>query len=513
VGTEAPVVRLSRRFRPSVEELLVRGGDGRLALGETGSNRYGCSVLPDGDAAAFGSSTASTISRTSFEAVARLYRRMRDSGDGNAVLYGRELERVRSMLMNLFGLSKGVEIVFGASGTDLHLIAAQLVSAVREPTMVIVVEAAETGSSVFPALAGRHFSGRAPLAASLTEGASISGANSLDVVSVALRNAHGIPRDVDEVDAEVRQLCNVARVDGQRVLLFMVDVSKTGLLAPTARCVVEMKRSLGDALEVVVDASQGRIAPTTVRTYLRHEFVVALTGSKFYGGPAFSGALLIPPAAAKTLRGRQIPRALRAYSARADWPRGWSAAAGLDDVPNIGLLLRWEAALTEMSSFLAVPSADTTRFIARFRRAIEERLRADHVFEAASFPMLDRQPLCARGAWDTLPTIYPFVLRPPPGFPRGSVLNCEEIAQLHRKLLAAGCHLGQPVAYGSRSGGRSSALRLCLSARLIVEATSLGGRDADRVIERAQAALTDTARLAAEIFAKRALPDARRRVA
>jgi hypothetical protein len=43
---------------------LVEGGDDRLTLDpETGLNRYGCGVAPDDSLMAFGSSTASTISR------------------------------------------------------------------------------------------------------------------------------------------------------------------------------------------------------------------------------------------------------------------------------------------------------------------------------------------------------------------------------------------------------------------------------------------------------------------
>ena len=55
--------------------------------------------------------------------------------------------------------------------------------------------------------------------------------------------------------------------------------------------------------------------------------------------------------------------------------------------------------------------------------------------------------------------------------------------------------LGQPVSCGKRDGVPVSALRICASARLIVEATTGGGEKAARVIGKALAALDKAALL------------------
>jgi hypothetical protein len=39
-----------------------------------------------------------------------------------------------------------------------------------------------------------------------------------------------------------------------------------------------------------------------LRAYLQHGLPVAVTGSKFLTGPAFSGALFVPPSAAQRLK-------------------------------------------------------------------------------------------------------------------------------------------------------------------------------------------------------------------
>ncbi|MGZ3158455.1 MAG: hypothetical protein ACXU7H_05170, partial [Burkholderiaceae bacterium] len=55
------------------------------------------------------------------------------------------------------------------------------------------------------------------------------------------------------------------------------------------------------------------------------------------------------------------------------------------------------------------------------------------------------------------------------------------------------CQLGQPVACGSRNGIPVSALRLCASARLVVEGCAQHGKNASAVIQSALEALDKTA--------------------
>jgi hypothetical protein len=74
------------------------------------------------------------------------------------------------------------------------------------------------------------------------------------------------------------------------------------------------------------------------------------------------------------------------------------------------------------------------------------------------------------------------------------------LAGLGGDIAALRCQLGQPVACGNRGGVPLSALRLCASARLVVETTSGEGRNAPAVIERALAALDKTVRLVSAIL-------------
>lgn len=512
---------------PSTEQLLVEGGDARIALDpDHVLNKYGCQPFPDPDLAAFGSSTASVISAEGFAAADRLRHRLFPAAgaEPDAATYTRELDLIRRKLLRLCGVSDlaGIEVVFAASGTDLHLIAAQLADGTESmPTLIVMVDAAETGSYVPAALAGRHFSSRASLGESVIEGASISSSGAIEVVTVPIRHDDGTPRAAADVDADFESLVTGAAAMGRRVLLVLVDVSKTGLIAPSAACISQLQHRLPETLDVLVDACQFRIAPSTLRAYLEHDFMVALTGSKFVTGPTFAGALLIPSAVALRLQARPFPRALGAYSTQGDWPQDWDTAGCLDNVANFGLLLRWEAALEELRAFRSVPETEVTRFLQAFASAVQDRLTCDPVFEPLPVPELDRRPLIEATSWDQLPTIFPFLLFHPETQGGKKPLNREETAQVYRLLQVdlthhhgsghAGitgdsarlrCQLGQPVACGSRDGVNVSALRLCVSSRLIVEAASQGGRNTATVIARAMTALNKTALLVQQNYFK-----------
>jgi hypothetical protein len=270
-----------------------------------------------------------------------------------------------------------------------------------------------------------------------------------------------------------------------------------------------LQRRWPDRLDILVDACQFRLAPATLRAYLTHNFMVALTGSKFLTGPTFSGALLIPAAPAQRLRKHPLPGALRAYSAAADWPDGWATAGSLDNVANFGLLLRWEAAMAELRAFRAVPEAAVAHFLHAFARAVQHRLKNDPAFELIPVPQIDRRPLIEATSWDHIPTIFPFLLHHPAPRAGNRPLNREDTAQIYQRLqtdltghpglnrpvAALRYQLGQPVTFGQRHGMAVSALRLCASARLVVEATAGDKDNSAAVIARALAALDKTALL------------------
>jgi hypothetical protein len=497
---------------PPVAELLSMGGDGRIHLdSESGANRYGCAARPDEGLVAFGSSTASTISADAFAAAdhlrARLIRAL-DSAPASEV-YAAEADRVRGEFLQLLGLGgRGAEVVLAPSGTDLHLFAAQLVASGEEPPLAIIPEETETGSGVPAALAGRG-----PAAPGHASG----GLYPVEVKAVPSRGPDGRPRAPGEADAEVRALAETALADDRPVLLVLIDVSKTGLISPSPACAQDLAARHPGRVTVLVDACQLRLSGASLGAYLDGGAMVAVTGSKFLTGPAFSAALLVPPVLAHAFAGRQVPQMLSAVSAAADWPEGWAARTQLAPAANFGLLIRWEAALAELRRFAAVSGAQAQAFIAAFARTAREAIDAQPGLEPLEGRGLERG-LEADGGWDRLATVFPFRIRSGPGGARLSGEAVQKVWRLMREDLGAvAAHetiparaaarlrieLGQPVAAGTRDGEPVSALRLCLSSRLIAEATAGDPRAAARILSDTRLALAKAAWLGRQVAAGR----------
>jgi len=479
--------------------LLAAGGDGRLSLDPaSGVNRYGCAPRPDAALADFGSSTASVISTQGYAAADTLRARLRaEPGQSRPQVYAREMGRIRDELKALCGLAGSpVEVVFAASGSDLHLLVRELVGGTpAAPLLCLGIEPEETGSGVPAALEGRHFSDRAALGEAVDQGAPI-GPGGGAYVAIRGRKADGRLRDRAIIEAELDALCLHASQTGRRVLLTVADVSKTGLISPGLDTVLALRRRFPHTLEVLVDACQFRLSAATLRAYLDNDLMVAVTGSKFLTGPIFSGALFVPPATAERLRGRLLRPALKPYSARADWPETWFAGRALDDTANEGLLLRWEAALEEFRAFRALPEAAVEAFVVRFAEAAQARLSQDPLFEPLPVRALDREAIGASAGWDATPTIFPFLLRERPSA-NAPFLSVTATENVYRSLATGGigdvmrARLGQPVSCGERDGAPISALRLCNSARLIVK----GVADPNAVIAQAMAVLDEAARV------------------
>lgn len=479
---------------------LVEGGDARIALDAAGVNAYGCPPRPDAGLVALGSSTASAISAPGWRAANALHARLLERPER----WRNELARLRQDLLDLAGAAPGTEAILAASGTDLHLIATQLAAPqAGDALQAVMAEPDETGRGTPTALAARHFGARTCRGQPVVAGQPVGSTAQLAPVGIALRLADGSARDADAVDADFAAQVRRVVASGRRCLLVLTDLSKTGLLAPSPGCAANLKQRFGARLEVLVDACQFRLAPTTLRGYVEQGFIVAITGSKFVAGPAFCGALLMSPETAR--RARLAPlQALRGYSARSEWPAAWPTAAALDDSVNRGLLLRWEAALADLRRFRAVPAAFTERFLKAWGQAVAERIRADPAFEPLPVPAIDRAGLAR--SWDGVQTIFPFTVHRATADGRRLALTRDETALLHRQLrLGEGDEtadaaaprflLGQPVPCGTRGGVPVSALRLCASARCVGDAAGAPG-GTRYAIRQALAALDRLAALA-----------------
>jgi hypothetical protein len=478
----------------ATEDLLVTGGDTRLAVvPASGLNAYGCSPRPRPRAITFASSTASSISEHAYMAADRLRRTLAAAASTGRLgrQFAAETQAVRADIRRMTGADRveGSEIVLAASGTDCELLATWIARAdAAVPVVNIVVGESETGSGIVKAAAGCHFAARTALGATVQPAHAIAGmaGTGLAVETIALRDRHGQVLAAADIDRCVERIVARASAAGAQVLLHVLDVSKTGLFAPRLETVVRLAQRHGKGLAVIVDACQFRTSPETIARYLGAGWLVQITGSKFFTGPPFAGALLVPPAMAAAARCRAAPEGLIDYATQDDFPCGWhDSVASLPRKLNYGLLLRWRAALMEMERFHRVPPQDRYRTLARFGKAIEAAIAASRSCDLLAVPPLDRAPFARKIGYESLRTIFAFKLRSPAD--ARQALDLESLQRVYqlvnldiahrlppdcsgaeRMLAAQECHIGQPVPlYRDASGRVVAALRISAGARLV----------------------------------------------
>jgi hypothetical protein len=463
--------------------LLTLGGDDRQIVDwNTGLNSYGIDTRPTPWRAAFGSCTASAPTFRAFDAARRLRLKLL-----HAALDGRLDEAVaadtrdmRATLLASLGIAAepGTEVVLTPSGTDAEVVALAVALAGGRPVHTIVVGPVEVGRGSSPAATGCHFSDAVPSGRAVTAGNPLDGVLPGDVTAaeVPIRDEEGFVLAPEVIAAHVDRALDAAPPG--RVLLHVVEGSKTGIRAPLPEHVDEWEDRHGPMLDVVVDAAQMRIDQPTVAAHLAAGRMIIVTGSKLFGGPPFSGAVLLPPALADRVRTMPPPvTGLADYLAEADVPPG---LAGLRCVArpgaNLGLLARWAAALAEMRSFHSASWEIRDEVLRRLAAGMRGTLEAaDHV-EIVESPYSRIPAEDHRGLRD-LPTIFTFVVRGP----GGALLDMDQakVAQalLGRDLTSAladvpgahqvkarSFHVGQPVNVWRENGRWIGALRLAIGA-------------------------------------------------
>lgn len=489
--------RLAELFAP-LAGLLASGGDTRLQLDPaTQLNGYGCRPYPRPEAFTFASSTATSISERAYEAAEaardELIRAASVHGLDHA--FAARVELLRRELLELLGLSgSGTEIVFSPSGTDSELHAVFVGRMLLGTPMTSLIAAAdETGSGVPAASCGRHFSTLTAQGAAVEKGHPIAGlAEDVATIGLPLREA-GRVHTPEEMDAAVLSAVGAAIAAGRRVLLHVMDHSKLGARCPSLACLAAIAERWGDAVQVVIDACQMRLGRRRLAWHLAQGHMVLITGSKFFTGPPFSGALLVPAALSRRLAASAgFPPGLGDYTSRSDWPDCWpELRAGLAERANLGQLLRWVAAAEEMRDYFAVP-AEYRRFaLGRFAEIVPGLIAGEEWLE-----LLPEHPRPAALSQDdeefSVRTIFPFLLRR-----EGKLLGPAECGLIYRALnedvaamlpatlpaqlravAAQLCHIGQPVPFALPGGGSVAALRISAGARVVSESWS-PAHDAD----------------------------------
>ncbi|WP_154674551.1 hypothetical protein [Mesorhizobium erdmanii] len=365
----------------SVSFLLGTGGDRRIwpdAI--TRRNRYGTRATPAEDEISFSSTTATNVSAEGFLAAGLELARLVDLASPSPVASDQWFADIRARIARALGCA-GAHVILAASGTDAELLALCMIAGISgRPLTNVLVAPDETGNGVPKAAAGRHYSDLTALGSAVEAGAPLEGLppDRIEVRTIAIRNETGEPRHQHEIDADVIAAVETDLRRQRDVLVHVLDTSKTGLPAVTREAARHVAALAPGRVHVVVDACQFRGSISRLRQDLADGFVVALTGSKFIAGPPFSGALLVPAALAEQFAVRaDIPAGLADYSAAQDWPAMLRQRMNFafKSEFNLGLGLRWVAALTNLDAYAAIDESQhrlvKEQFVGRVRSRID----------------------------------------------------------------------------------------------------------------------------------------------
>jgi hypothetical protein len=492
---------MAELFAP-LDRLLGCGGDPRLRLNPaTGANEYGCQPFPCPDTLSFASSTATSISARAYARAGHAREALMQSAIsvGIDAAFDARIEAMRDELRNHLGLANA-DIVFSPSGTDSQLHALFLTRALLGPALTTVIVAADqTGSGTAYTARGCHFSAATAQGSPVQKSEPVVGlADSVTSVALGLLDDNGDRRPPAETDSRIIAAIETSVANGCGVLLQIMDSSKLGWHAPSDQCLDEIAARWPGQVQVVVDACQMRLGRPRLRQYLDRGYLVLVTGSKFFTGPAFSGALLVPAGLAETIDAiDEIAPGMLEYSSRSDWPMQWQALRSRFPIrANFGQWLRWEAALEEIRTYYEVPDEFRRMALTAFGKGVERIIASSPCLQ-----LLPPQPRPGDGGIDeelAERTIFPFVIGT-----KDYALSLDDCRKIYRvlardardsvpadlhgrdaEIAAKACLVGQPVALGQRGPHPIAALRICAGARLVTETWSSDAETAHRNLQR-----------------------------
>jgi hypothetical protein len=389
-----------------IAALLTQDENPRLWLdAQTGANAYGVSPTWQKDLHEWGSATASGLSEQGWETARQ------GLGDVTPYSLGQEL-------LMAYGLAPGIcDVVLSSSGTAA--LALGMEGWDIDLDTVLICHPDDTGSQVHERLTGR--------------GVQVTTVTSYDengqrLSRMALNMAFS--RAVEQVLA-----------NGRRVLLVMTDTTKLGRVVPGEAMVLACQQQDPRRVRVLVDACQGRLSGVRLHTYLERGWRVVLTGSKFIGGPPFSGVLL---------------------GYRGGLGQLMSAPCSLAP----GACLRWRVALAELRSWQQADHRPLAGFLVEFQRRLFAQVAQETGLQLE--PVFDLEHTSHPGTWDDHPTIFPFSLV----LPDGTWLGRDALQRLFLRLAAPGdewrVRWGQPVCLQRFPGRERWALRICLGVRQLL---------------------------------------------
>ena len=471
------------------EYLLMSGGDLRLNIDEFELlNKYGCRPFPRPEAFTFASSTATSVSNYAFDKTDKvrtiLIQNSLKKGLKNATIEFAEL--LKNNLRRALKIKDDCQIIFSPSGTDSSLQIAAITQIISDKEIThVLVASDETGSGVATALKGCHFENTTALNYPVKQGGQIEGFRDIDLIKVPLKDENGQLKSSTQLDTEIFAAISKTNELGRHIVLHAMDQSKLGYQSPSQEMIDNLNTLDNLSIQIIVDGSQLRLDPIDIRNYLNKGYIVTITGSKYFTGPPYAGALIVPKNVSKSINSvkNTLPEGLTKYYNHSDWPTSWFCSKDLPEGFNYGSYMRWNAAIVEMDRYFKTPILYRNLGIEMFCNFVEESIQEATFLEPLFGDEIKINTYNSeKFGLRNIRTIFPFfILR------NNQVLTIDQVKKLYKllnsdlsdqfsassleiiRLAAQKCHIGQAVNVKYGNDVQSAVLRISLGARVISE--------------------------------------------
>ena len=379
---------------------------------------------------------------------------------------------VRSRLAKAMSLPEGTAVVLAASGTDAEYVPIALLRELypKAPIHSVLAADEEVGSGGPAAASAKHFckKGISPFAPTpLAEGTPLEGFGTVTYHAVPARTKAGAPTDHAAALTEIIDAVEAAGGTPPAYLLRQVVGTKTGVAT-------SLPPNLPRRSIVVCDLCQLRAPFARVRELLALGHCVLVTGSKFFEGAAFSGAVLVPRILAETVADQAaaaaaaiaaeeettipfpppLPSGMGAFFSQYEIPpelEHWRPQ--LHSTPNEGLLLRWLTALPQIERVAAIEPSTRSELEAAWTAKIRSLVAAAPHLSVVHSESAIVSISCARAD--------------------GGTYNKDELKKVHKWMTSdlsptavcstsaeasTRCYIGQPV----KLSAETSVLRIAL---------------------------------------------------
>jgi hypothetical protein len=456
------------------EVLLMSGGDSRLLIDKHKLlNKYGCRPFPRPEAFSFSSSTASSISNFAFNTTQQIREKLIRVALNTSLnaSYEGVLKEFEDKLQKYLK-SSGRKLLTAASGTDIALFFSGFTNQYNNGKIThVLVGSDQTGSGVPAALEGKHFSSLTCLNKEVNKGDLIEGYINRDLIKIPLKNTEGFLKSQSKLDKEVEQnVINLVK-EGYIPIVHIIDESKLGLKAPSFTLVKKLSGQFKKRIAFMVDNSQMRMSKSTLNEYLKLDSCfMTITGSKFYTGPPFCGALIFPKNYEDFFDESELPKGLKDYFDIANLKKRdlLNNLLYLNKM-NFGLAMRWSAAMSEIERYENVPKSLKLLGATQFNKYVYDAIKSCGYLEYFG----EQNDIESR-------SIHPFYIKL-----NGKILSHEDCTILYKLLnedisllIPQGlrqeyflakrkCHIGQPVKMVHTTKADSAVLRINLGSRVI----------------------------------------------